>query len=35
MTVLVLLFISLGKGRSVLLNAPAALGQPFYREERD
>jgi simple sugar transport system permease protein len=35
MTILVLLFISLGKGRSVLLNAPAALGQPFYREERD
>ena len=36
MTILVLLFISIaGKQRKVLLAAPAALGIPFYREERD
>jgi len=36
MTILVLLFISIaGKGRRVSLAAPAALGIPFYREERD
>ena len=36
MTILVLLFISIvGKGRKVSLSAPAALGIPFYREERD
>ena len=36
MTILVLLFISIvGKGRKVLLAAPAALGTPFYREDRD
>jgi len=36
MTILVLLFISVtGKGRKVSLAAPAALGIPFYREERD
>jgi len=36
MTILVLLFISIvGKGRKVSLAAPAALGLPFYREERD
>jgi simple sugar transport system permease protein len=34
-TILVLLFISVGKGRKVSLSAPAALGLPFYREERD
>ncbi|MDR2522125.1 MAG: ABC transporter permease [Synergistaceae bacterium] len=35
MTILVLLFISIaGKGR-LSLNAPAALGVPFHREERD
>jgi simple sugar transport system permease protein len=35
MTILVLLFISVGKGRRVSLSAPASLGLPFYREERD
>jgi simple sugar transport system permease protein len=36
MTILVLLIISIaGKGRKVSLAAPAALGVPFYREERD
>jgi simple sugar transport system permease protein len=36
MTILVLLFISIvGKGRKVSLAAPAALGIPFYREEKD
>ncbi len=35
MTILVLLFISIGRGRSVVLGAPAALGLPFDREERD
>jgi simple sugar transport system permease protein len=36
MTILVLLFISIvGHGRKVSLAAPAALGIPFYREERD
>jgi simple sugar transport system permease protein len=35
MTILVLLFISAGKGRKVSLSAPAALGIPFYREERE
>ncbi|NLL36233.1 MAG: ABC transporter permease [Fretibacterium sp.] len=35
MTILVLLIIAVGKGRSILLRAPAALGIPFHREERD
>lgn len=35
MTILVLLFISMRKGRRVSLGAPVALGLPFYREERD
>lgn len=35
MTILVLLFISIGRGRSVVLGAPTALGVPFDREERD
>jgi simple sugar transport system permease protein len=35
MTILVLLFISIGKGRKISSGAPAALGTPFYREERD
>ncbi|MDR3321305.1 MAG: ABC transporter permease [Synergistaceae bacterium] len=35
LTILVLVFISIGKGRKVSMSAPAALGQPFYREERD
>ncbi|MDR3231649.1 MAG: ABC transporter permease [Synergistaceae bacterium] len=35
MTILVLLFISIGKGRRVSLSAPAALGAPFHREERE
>ena len=35
MTILVLLLISMSKGRRVSLSAPAALGIPFYREERD
>jgi simple sugar transport system permease protein len=36
MTILVLIFISIaGKGRKISLSAPAALGIPFYREERD
>ncbi len=35
MTILVLLFISMGRGRRILLGAPAALGLPFHREERD
>jgi simple sugar transport system permease protein len=35
MTILVLLFISIGKGRKVSLSAPSALGIPFYREERE
>lgn len=35
MTIVVLLFIAVWKGRSVSLSAPAALGIPFYREERD
>ena len=34
-TICVLLFISMGKGRGLSLNAPAALGVPFHREERD
>ncbi|MDR1514544.1 MAG: ABC transporter permease [Synergistaceae bacterium] len=35
MTILVLLFISIGKGRKVSLSAPSALGIPFHREERE
>ena len=36
MTIVVLLFVSIiGKGRKISLAAPAALGIPFYREERD
>ena len=35
MTLVVLTFISIKKGQGVLLGAPAALGNPFRREERD
>lgn len=35
MTISVLLFISVRKGKGVLFGAPAALGTPFFREERD
>jgi simple sugar transport system permease protein len=35
MTILVLLFISIRKGRKVSLSAPSALGIPFHREERE
>ncbi|MDR3255284.1 MAG: ABC transporter permease [Synergistaceae bacterium] len=35
LTILVLVFISIGKGRKISLSAPSALGVPFYREERD
>jgi simple sugar transport system permease protein len=34
-TIGVLLFISIRKGRGILLGAPAALGDPYYREERE
>jgi len=34
-TIGVLLFISIRKGRGILLGAPAALGEPYYREERE
>lgn len=35
LTILVLLFISIRKGRGILLGAPAALGIPYRREERE
>ena len=35
LTILVLLFISIRKGRGILLGAPAALGVPYRREERE
>jgi len=35
MTVLVLFFISVSQGKGILFGAPASLGQPFFREERD
>ncbi|EFQ22942.1 nucleoside ABC transporter membrane protein [Aminomonas paucivorans DSM 12260] len=35
LTILVLLFISLRKGKGILLGAPAALGVPYRREERE
>ena len=35
LTILVLLFISLCKGKGILLGAPAALGVPYRREERE
>ena len=35
LTIAVLVAISVKKGRGILLGAPAALGQPFHREERD
>lgn len=34
-TLAVLVFMSIKKGRGVLLGAPASLGLPFFREERD
>ncbi len=34
-TIGVLLFISIRKGRGILLGAPAGLGEPYYREERE
>ena len=34
-TIGVLVFISIRKGRGILLGAPAALGEPYYREERE
>ncbi len=35
LTIVVLVGISIRKGKGILLGAPAALGQPFHREERD
>ena len=35
MTIGVLLFISIKKGKGILFGAPASLGAPFFREERD
>ena len=35
LTILVLLFISIRKGRGILMGAPAALGVPYRREERE
>lgn len=35
LTIAVLVAISIKKGKGILLGAPAALGQPFHREERD
>ncbi|PIE55588.1 MAG: ABC transporter permease [Dethiosulfovibrio peptidovorans] len=34
LTIIVLLVISIRKGQGILFGAPAALGTPFYREER-
>ncbi len=35
MTIGVLLFISIKKGKGIVFGAPASLGLPFFREERD
>lgn len=35
LTIVVLTAISIRKGKGILLGAPAALGQPFHREERE
>ncbi len=35
LTIVVLVGISVRKGKGILLGAPASLGQPFHREERD
>ena len=35
MTIAVLLFISIRKGKGIIFGAPAALGLLFFREERD
>ncbi len=35
MTIGVLLFISIRKGKGIVFGAPASLGLPFFREERD
>ncbi len=35
LTIVVLVAISIKKGKGILLGAPAALGQPYHREERD
>ncbi|MEA4880457.1 MAG: ABC transporter permease [Synergistaceae bacterium] len=35
MTIAVLLFISIRKGKGIVFGAPASLGLPFFREERD
>ncbi|NCB14625.1 MAG: ABC transporter permease [Synergistales bacterium] len=35
MTIAVLLFISIKKGKGIIFGAPASLGLPFFREERD
>ena len=34
-TILVLFIISVKKGRGLIFGAPASLGIPFFREERD
>ena len=35
LTIVVLTGISIKKGKGILLGAPAALGLPFHREERE
>ncbi len=35
LTIIVLVVISVRKGKGLLFGAPASLGQPFYREERE
>jgi simple sugar transport system permease protein len=35
MTIAVLLFISIKKEKGIIFGAPASLGLPFFREERD
>lgn len=35
LTIIVLFFISVRQGKGILFGAPAALGQPYYREERE
>jgi len=35
LTVGVLVFISIEKGKGILFGAPAALGQPYFREESE
>lgn len=35
LTIIVLVVISIRKGKGLLFGAPASLGQPFYREERE